>query len=181
MSFFGLTALGPQNDFTAHSAKVTHLMVFEDEDCEKVWKQFAVDPNFALTKNIPDMMRKLYCGPVPTNDAVKIEEAFAKYTDSETLTFYEFISTMQMLRRDAEEFERTKPADTDFNSVTELHAAMRGMKMPKDSFFKTKQTTALTSMQEYGWHDGKLERPQHYRKGSDLTKFAAELIKNGVY
>lgn len=46
---------------------------------------------------------------------------------------------------------------------------------------QTKQIAPLTAVQEYGWQKQKLERPKFYREGSDLTKFAAELIKNGVY
>ena len=119
----------------------------------------------------------------------------------------------------AEDFEEDPPTNSDFNSVTELHAAMRGMKMPKDSFFRTKQVAPLTgtplhhsflilllnrictywssssssssslpllynstATQEFGWNQPKeYSRPEFYRHGSDLTKFAAELIKNGVY
>lgn len=182
MSFFGLTALGPQNDFQSHSVQVTHLMVFEDQDYDQVWRQFSQDGSYTLCKNLPEMMEKLYHGPVPRNDLIKIEIAFSKYTDKETITYYEFLNTMQDLRKEAEDFEEDPPTNSDFNSVTELHAAMRGMKMPKDSFFRTKQVAPLTATQEFGWNQPKeYSRPEFYRHGSDLTKFAAELIKNGVY
>merc|ERR1712070_282882 len=101
-----------------------------------------------------EMMTKLYRGTVPRNDLRKIEEGFERYTMQETITYFEFMCVMQKLRQEAEEFETSGQASRcGFNSVTELHAAMRGMKMPKDSFYKTKQIAALTATQEYGWEE----------------------------
>jgi hypothetical protein len=38
-------------------------------------------------------------------------------------------------------------------------------------------------MSQYGWEqkDNELKGPTAGRSGSDITKFAAELIKNGIY
>ena len=54
---------------------------------------------------LPQLMRIFvyvltFVGPVPRNDLIKIEIAFSKYTDKETITYYEFLNTMQDLRKE---------------------------------------------------------------------------------
>ena len=49
---------------------------------------------------------------------------------------------------------------------------------------RDKQIRTLTNSQEYGWHDAQEQLKTSTRAArtqSDITKFAAELIKNGVY
>ena len=43
-------------------------------------------------------------GPVQRNDLIKIEVAFSKYTDKETITYYEYLNTMQDLRKEVSVF-----------------------------------------------------------------------------
>ena len=43
-------------------------------------------------------------GPVPRNDLIKIEAAFSRYTDKETITYYEYLNTMQDLRKEVSVF-----------------------------------------------------------------------------
>jgi hypothetical protein len=42
-------------------------------------------------------------------------------------------------------------------------------------------TPSFHSNNQYGWAKQTLTKPVAGREGSDLTKFAAELVKNGVY
>jgi len=67
MAFFGLTALGPQNEFKEVSKFLTYLNVFEDSDYERVWRQVVGDEKHCLTAKIPAMITKLYQGPAPPN------------------------------------------------------------------------------------------------------------------
>ena len=46
---------------------------------------------------------------------------------------------------------------------------------------QSKQTAPLTSSQEYGWAEQRLEPPKAGRSGSEITSYAAELVKNGIY
>jgi hypothetical protein len=34
---------------------------------------------------------------------------------------------------------------------------------------------------QYGWSEQTLNKPVAGRNGSEITKFAAELVKNGIY
>ena len=42
----------------------------------------------------------LFAGPVPRNDLIKIDAAFSKYVDKDTITYYEYLNTMQDLRKE---------------------------------------------------------------------------------
>ena len=39
----------------------------------------------------------------------------------------------------------------------------------------------LTGMQEYGWAPQRLSKPQAGRAASEETKYAAELVKSGIF
>lgn len=186
MAFFGLTALGPQNSFASASRYLTHLYVFEEKDFERIWKATVGDEKHCLTSKIPDMMRVLYRGPVPENDLIRISNAFSEfegeYTD--TISYYLFMQIMLKLRQDAEEeeksFEGRQKPTVDFTSSWELQTAIRqNKKMSKT--LQDKQNAPLTAQQELGWERQTLVKPVAGREGSDITKFAAELVKNGIY
>ena len=93
---------------------------------------------------------------------------------------------MQQLRKEAEEYEKSKLAGQNISRTNEFlssnHSsqnATRLEKMKEDT--RTKQLTPLISSQEIGWEKQELRRPAAGREGSEITKFAAALIKNGVY
>ena len=67
MAFFGLTALGSQNEFAASSKFKTYINVFEDKDFEAVWKRSVGDSKHCLSSKLPSMMETLYRGNVPEN------------------------------------------------------------------------------------------------------------------
>lgn len=37
------------------------------------------------------------------------------------------------------------------------------------------------TQKQYGWNAQQLQKPVAGREGSDITKFAAELVKNGIF
>jgi len=67
MAFFGLTALGSQNEFAGASKFNAYINVFEDKDFEAVWRREVGDSNFCLMSKLPGMMEALYKGKVPEN------------------------------------------------------------------------------------------------------------------
>lgn len=186
MAFFGLTALGPQNTFAAASKKARILHVFEDDDFLNAW--YRVNGRDALhgkLSKIGDILRIVFCGPIPPNDEGPIREAFENETfeTSETISLTSFMKIMIRLRDEADMQEKGLTNDdklTDFSSVSQyLETLQKGGKI---NSIQTKQSMPLTSNQEFGWEKpAKLQPPDHYRRGSEVTKFAAELIKNGVY
>lgn len=133
-------------------------------------------------------MKSLFKGPVPPNEDGKIKEAFRDMQfsseTSETISFTNYMRVMNQLRAEAEEYEKStegklKPT-VQFTSLSDLRETTRkcGLVSMK---LQEKQSTPLTSTQQYGWDKVKLERPVAGRGQSDITKFQSELIKNGVY
>ena len=73
MAFFGLTALGPQNCFSQADRNSRNLHVFDDEDFQKAWAK-VVGPaaKFAETRQLGDVMRVLFHGPIPPSDQYQV-------------------------------------------------------------------------------------------------------------
>ncbi len=67
MAFFGLTALGPQNEFKASSKYRTYLNIFTENDYNVVWKRTVGEEKHCLSNKIPSMFKTLYKGPLPQN------------------------------------------------------------------------------------------------------------------
>jgi hypothetical protein len=193
MAFFGLTALGSQNEFEAVAKHLTYLNVFEDKDFETVWKRTVGDEKHCFVSKLPQMMRLLYRGKVPQNDEKLIFDAFDSMEKGgggdgaeETVSYYTFMSVMAGLREETEKAMEAiekgydlKPT-CEFNSTVTLHEYIRtNRKFEKN--LKDKQQQPITAGQEYGWHEAELKVPTTGRKQTNITAFAAELIKAGVY
>jgi len=105
-------------------------------------------------------------------------------TESDTISFYMYMSTLGGLRekcdqdlKDLEKAHGLKPT-CEFNSTETLHEYMR-MNRKFEKNLKSKQEVPLTAAQEYGWEPAKLTVPTTGRKQTNITRFAAELIKSG--
>ena len=97
-----------------------------------------------------------------------------------------FMDIMMKLRVEADIYEKkreTRPGASEsceFSSSMQLRESNTRHKRMKEDMNK-KQLKPLTSSQEVGWEKQELLRPAAGREGSEMTKFASELIKNGVY
>lgn len=190
MAFFGLTALGPQNTFAAKEKHFRNLQIFDESDFEMVWNRVnGVGTLHCRFSKIDEMMKILFHGPIPQNDKPHVEVAFDEAKlfagETDTLSFTNFIKIMNKLSKQAADEEKAlegkcKPT-VQFTSTSEMRECLvkcGHMKMT----LQEKQTAPLTATQEYGWEKpAKLIPPAKGRGGSDITKFQAELIKNGVY
>jgi hypothetical protein len=192
MAFFGLTALGPQNAILAASKNFRNLQIFDEDDFIKAWVKvnLSVDNKFCPEEKLGDIMRALFRGPVPPNDNDCIVKAFAELRSSAELpgkiSFLAYLVTMLKLAEQAEAEERAAenaPLSTcEYTTSSKLHDDLLRNRTCKLNP-QQKLNTTLTCSQEYGWHEQTelktLTRAS--RVSSDITKFAAELIKNGVY
>ncbi len=189
MSFFGLTALGPQNTFAATERSFRHIHVFDDNDFKSAWDR--VNGRGVLhchISKLDDIMRMLFRGPVPKNEDPIIKEAFSDmmFTSEteETMSFTSYMRIMDRLRAEAEaeekRFEGKSKPTCQFQSLKELKETTRKCGHVELKL-QEKQTAPLTAMQEYGWSKPQLQRPTAGRGQSDITKFQSELIKNGIY
>jgi hypothetical protein len=187
MAFFGLTALGPQNSFEVRSTNFRYIQVFDEEDFKDAWvKAVGADTAPCHRGKLPAILKALFHGPVPANEQGVISDAFENTTfeTSETISFDSYMKIMSRLRHEAEEDAHRREGkpnpNCEFNSTSELALALRKNAAMKREL-QTKLTLPLTATQEYGWEKQELKGPTAGRGGSDITKFAAELIKNGIY
>mmetsp|Transcript_30785 Transcript_30785/g.52068 ORF Transcript_30785/g.52068 Transcript_30785/m.52068 type:complete len:186 (-) Transcript_30785:172-729(-) len=184
MAFFGLTALGPQNTFETLSTDFRYIQVFDEDDFAEAWeKALGKGAVHCLKHQIPEITKVLFQGPVPLNEEGPISDAFESVV-SDTITLDTFLKIMIRLRTEAEEEARKmegKPKPTcEFNSSSELTLSLKKNAAMKREL-QTKLTAPLTATQEYGWAKQDLQGPVAGRGGSDITRFASELIKNGIY
>jgi len=189
MAFFGLTALGPQNSFYSASKNFRNLMIFDEADFRIAWDRgMGSGEKFGRANKLGDVMRALFRGPVPANDNEYIVAAFEEENQrsdmKDVISFATYMRIMLQLAQDAEAEERAladRPVPTcEYVSSNEIQTDFLRNKRCKLNP-QAKQNVTLTSSQEYGWAKQDLVRPLAGKPGSDITKFAAELIKNGVY
>mmetsp|Transcript_21315 Transcript_21315/g.42882 ORF Transcript_21315/g.42882 Transcript_21315/m.42882 type:complete len:189 (+) Transcript_21315:80-646(+) len=187
MAFFGLTALGPQNSFDACSTNFRYIQVFDEDDFLEAWnKACGTDSLHCHRAKLPAVFKALFHGPIPANEQGVINDAFENGTfeTPDTVSRDSYMKIMLHLRSEAEQESRQREGkpnpNCEFNSTSELNSALRKNAAMKREL-QTKLTTPLTATQEYGWEKQDLKGPTAGRGGSDITKFAAELIKNGIY
>eukprot|EP01038_Epipyxis_sp_PR26KG_P006803 gene6803-9318_t len=187
MAFFGLTALGPQNSFAAAATFYRNFHIFEEQDFTDAWNKINKGKSFCKLSDLNSVMVALFRGPIPGNEIEPLTKAFEGPFDTpDAISFDVYLKIMIQLAIDSENEQKAldgkiKPS-CDFISSREFSETLKKNATSKSREIKAKQTTALTASQEYGWSQPeKLEGPVAGRGGSDITKFAAELIKNGIY
>jgi hypothetical protein len=191
MSFFGLTALGPQNSFAAAAKTSRNIQIFDERDFKAGWEKVVGHgkSTCSITMIVP-ILEAVFRGPVPPSDRPFVDAAIDKVQMQlevpNVITFEAFMEMAIGLRNDAEmqdESDKNRPGPSvacEFTSSQQFHDSYlqhRRMKVNAQG----KQTVPLTSTQELGWDPQDLRPPVAGRSGSDITKFAAELVKNGVY
>ena len=191
MAFFGLTALGPQNSFLSSSKNFRNLQIFDDADFTASWKRMnGKDAQFCQASKLGEIMENLFRGPVPPNDNDCIVTAFEEeamyFETSGVLSYMCYIKTLKKLKAEAEaeeEFAEHNPLPTCEYTSSQLiqDDMLRNKRCKADP--NQKQCNTLTCSQEYGWHAQPelVSSTRAARQQSEITKFAAELIKNGVY
>lgn len=186
MAFFGLTALGPQDNFAASSRGFCNIYVFEDIDFENAWKKVVGDGKNTKMSSLPAILSSLFHGPPPENDQYQLDNAFNWEVQDENnaLSFAEYMNTMIKLRSDVIREEQDNKNKTkkhvEFNSSVEFKDSLkRHHRMERR--LQEKQNTPLTCSQEFGWEKQDLQKPIAGRETSAVAKFAEELIRNGIY
>jgi hypothetical protein len=111
MSFFGLTALGPQNAFATAAKQARTLHIFEQDDFQRAWDGVIGKAQQCRLDQLEEIMVKLYRGPVPSNDKDAICARFeeqSKYFEIEgILTYVQYMRLMIELSASSEREERS--------------------------------------------------------------------------
>ena len=191
MAFFGLTALGPQNAFAAAARSSRNIQIFEEDDFAGAWeKVIGQRREFAPASEMGKVLKTLFRGPIPPSDQPHIEQALddarMSFETPDSIQFDHYMSIMMKLKYEAEIEEkmnegRPRPSDAcEFWSSSQFEESFRKHQRMKINCDE-KQFLPLTSTQELGWGKQELHPPKFPRGGSEITKFAAELVKSGVY
>ena len=152
MAFFGLTALGPQNTFSAAAKNYRYIQVFSDADFESAWRRVSHESDHCHKTKIPDILKVLFHGPVPDNEKPFIDAAFdGEFETPETISFDSYMRILRNLRSEAQK-ESTK-IDNDINPVCEYNSTCElQLAMKKNAAMKTeiqqKITKPITGTQE---------------------------------
>lgn len=187
MAFFGITSFGPQNTFIASHSKDSFIHTFDDSDIQKSWVATSKDiKQTAKRSEIDSMLVQLYKGPLPTADQALIDKGFNVILPNKDscITYPQFLSTIKKLQGENEKIIRLKDdrvhkcAEPSQSNHT-YRSKIKSHNIQTD--FKLKQSYPLLSSQELGWEKTEYKSPVSGKKGSEITKFAAELVKNGIY
>ncbi len=153
MAFFGLTALGPQNAFANNSILYRNLQIFDEDDFRHAWRKVNKgDAPHCNKSKLPEIMRTLFHGPVPSTDIDHINKAFSQdFETVDTVSCDMYVKIMVALKEAAEEqqksLEGTVKPTCEYVSSAELHLALKKNAAMKNNM-QTKQTAPLTVAQE---------------------------------
>lgn len=187
MAFFGLTSLGPQNSFEYNSKKRYFIHLFELEDYKKAWNEIVKDQNAVDYGTLFMIIRKLFNGPViPENDNALIVEAFREINITadfdNMVTYEEYASTLSKVKQNVlSAINGKNDENSDTKTITNEVYRENIRKHIRKSDFVDNQRLPMTGNQELGWGKQEYKPPQAGKQASEITKFAAELVKNGIY
>eukprot|EP00611_Tribonema_gayanum_P015197 TRINITY_DN27019_c0_g1_i1.p1 TRINITY_DN27019_c0_g1~~TRINITY_DN27019_c0_g1_i1.p1 ORF type:complete len:209 (-),score=77.95 TRINITY_DN27019_c0_g1_i1:300-872(-) len=189
MAFFGLTALGPQNTFACSLKGASDLQIFSDEDWRLAFEAVAVEG--ALRRDdVTALLEALYRGPAPVDDAARFAKAAEAALGSgwDALACAQVLRAVQQLRADmtqlqADEAWRARAScgttsNEEYRNRVRRH---RGLHLaPQEQY-----AVPLKAAQDLGWQqrppgEGAAARA-HSKKSCEETKFAAEMVKSGMY
>lgn len=121
-------------------------------------------------------------GAASTQIELALDKNVSHFESPSLISFELYMDMMQQLSKEAEEQEKSKLTGRDVAQTHEFSSSSHsGQNATMKEDTRTKQLTPLVSSQEIGWEKQVLSRPVAGREGSEITKFAAALIKNGVY
>lgn len=187
MAFFGITNFGPQNTFAKACSKQAHIHIFKESDLRQSWIVVTKDIKNPANKNkIDAILMNLYNGHLPDADQVLIYDGFNELlaNDDSFITYIQFLSTMKRLQAENEAVIRTKEdrslkcAEPSLSNHTYRNKVKAHI---VQTDYKAKQRNPLSSSQEVGWENAEYKTPVAGKQSSEITKFAAELVKNGIY
>lgn len=187
MAFFGITNFGPQNTFAHTCSKEAHIHIFDDNDLRKSWVASVKDIKGSVNReNLETLFVHLYNGPPPAVDRSLLDDKFSKhFSDKEAcINYSQFLSTIKTIQAENASMvhtreDRARKCAEPSRSNREYRHKVKAHVIGTDA--KQRQNAPLSAAQEVGWEDAECKPPVAGKQGSEITKFAAELVKNGIY
>lgn len=133
MAFFGLTALGPQNNFQSNLAATMMLASFTEEEYSAAFSKVDVDKSGNINySELGKLLEVVYMGPVPQAEVTKAMVFFDRNHD-EVISRVEFEEGIKELRaRSVADAEAARTKATTFKSAEQLKTDRRRHKRVVD-------------------------------------------------
>ena len=192
MSFFGLTALGPKNNFQASRLGQPTLHLFDEDDLKKAFDSAVVDTGVdAKGASIPmgtvqKVLDKMYESRAPDHDAQLLVSELKNCGCTDDVSWDNLRFSFKIIVEKIESKLGNVMKETDscyFGSHSNYRDAMRRHKRAVDDPDKI-LSKPLTASQEYGClcGGGVGSNPQKImgKKSCAETIYQSELIKSGV-
>ena len=185
MAFFGITALGPQEQFKAARLEAYTCELFEMSEFAAAFD--AVSPGGAplAAAKLDEVFRRVFHGPLPGPEADKIARHFAARglarSAEEAVPRLAFLQAVEALRAEeaATPFDVGEAAHYQSSEMLRDHRLrqVRPQTGPEQIY-----TKSLTAFNEIGWRG--YEQPVGYvrypKKACAETKFLGEMAKAGL-
>ena len=181
MAFFGITALGPPNNFQANLINALGINVFSDEEFETTFHKVDKDGSGAITPDeVEDLLTETYGFP-PLEEEVKMfMEEFDLNNDGK-VTLEEFKAALTRMRQKTNE---KAAAGREYTSNLQMREdRFKHKRMNVDVTDKVK--LPMTSAQKTGFYT-KDEQQKEIAKMTSYpvrkcqeTKYADEMVRTG--
>lgn len=179
MSFFGLTAFGPENIIKSNLINSNCFTLFSEEEYFKSFEKLKNNENTISVSDIPLFM-ELTFGFKPLDDEISLFKKIATSENQSFLSWENIINTLSLIKSDLDsKAEKSKKYNSYQEYYYERYKHIRKEGSPNDLF---KQPVSYG--QEYGFHKFK-ERNLNYthlpKKKCEETKFAEAIILTGKH
>ena len=181
MSFFGITALGAPNNFTAGLVSALGLNVYTDEEFEVAFNKMDKDGSGAITVDeVEDLLHETYGFPPLEDEVTLFMQSFDLNGDGK-VTWFEFKSTLNRLR---EKMAAKGKNAKEYQSWEKMRAD-RYKHIRMQTELQDKYKMPVTSSQAYGFlHKDEQQKEIIKMVGYPIhqcpeTKYADEMIRTG--
>ena len=183
MAFFGITALGPPNQFKSALVNALGLNIFSDEEFKASFRRFDKDNSGYITADeVESMLFDVYGFPPLEDEVSMFLERFDSNQDGR-ISWEEFESALQDLRAQVNSKATGAKEYKSWNKMRDDRYKHRRM----EGELQDKYKQPVTFNQTIGFHHKdplQREITQQERKPirkCPETKYAEEMIKTGIH
>lgn len=182
MSFFGITALGPQNSFQTHLINAIGLNVFTPEEFKAAFYKIDKDQSgYIDVSEVRSLLKETYSMDPLEEEVEMFMEEFDANRDGR-VTWEEFVSALHTILADLESRAKRAREITSFEDLTfRRRKHIRTSIAPHEVYIRP-----LTYGQDYGFFDYEKARSlptatqkTFYKNSCEETKYADNLISGG--
>ena len=181
MSFFGITALGPPNTFSANLVNALGLNVFSDEEFESTFRRVDKDGSGTITPDeVEDLLTETYGFP-PLEEEVKMFMEEFDLNQDGRVTMEEFKCALTRMR---EKMNKKAEAGREYTSALQMREDRFKHKRVQGEV-TAKYKLPMTSAQRNGFYNND-EQQRDIAKMTTYpvrkcqeTKYADEMVRTG--